>query len=157
VVLVYTAVAPGFPKKTKYSLYVCPGCTHDTYSNRNRNYQRTMLYYISNIVTTDLTLLQSIAEMTTLNLHFGSPYSTGTVDWGYTRLVLLKHLEKLCLWITIWYPSKIFVDCKASVSTPYSASITWWDARLKRLTWLTAVSIFSWSYFIIKPMLLGYA
>jgi hypothetical protein len=75
-----TVVAPGFPKKTKYSLYVCPGCPHDTYSNRNGNYQRIMLYYISNIVIIGLTLLQSIAEMTTLNLHFGSPYSTGTVD-----------------------------------------------------------------------------
>jgi hypothetical protein len=118
------AIAPGFPKKTKYSLYVCPGCPHDTYSNRNGNYQRTMLYYISDIVTTDLTLLQSIAEMTTLNLHFGSPYSTGTVDWGYTRLVLLERLRELQLGITIWYPSGIFVDCKASMSAPYSASIT---------------------------------
>jgi hypothetical protein len=36
---------------------------------------------------------RSIAE-TTLNLHFGSPYSTGTVDWGYTRLVLLEHLRE---------------------------------------------------------------
>jgi pantothenate kinase len=72
---------------------VCPGFPHDTYSNRNGNYQRTMLYYISNIVTIGLTLLQSIEE-TILNLYFGSSYSTGTVDWGYTCLVLLEHLKE---------------------------------------------------------------
>jgi glutathionyl-hydroquinone reductase len=83
-------VAPGFPNKTKYSLYVCLGCPHDTYiATKMEIIKETMLYYISNIVTTDLTLLQSIAE-TILYLLFGSPYSTRTVDWGYTRLVLLE-------------------------------------------------------------------
>jgi hypothetical protein len=117
-------VAPGFSKKTKHQLYVCPGCPHDTYSDKNGNYPRTMLYYISNIVTTGLTSITKLSGRLFLNLHFGSPYSTGTVHWGYTRLVLLERLWELQLGITIWYPSEIFVDCKASVSAPYSISIT---------------------------------
>ena len=40
------------------------------------NYNRTYNYY------------RSIAE-TILNLLFGTPYSTGMVDWGNTRLVLM--------------------------------------------------------------------
>ena len=39
------------------------------------------LLHIETWLQQDLHLLQSIAG-TTLNLLFGSPYSTGTVDWG---------------------------------------------------------------------------
>ena len=67
-----------------------------------------MLYYISeHSYNKGLLLLQSIAE-TNPNLHFGLPFSTGTVDWGYIRLVLLEHLKELRLCITMWYPSGIF-------------------------------------------------
>jgi hypothetical protein len=76
---------------------MCAQDVHTTHiATKMEIIKETMLYYISNIVTTDLTLLQSIAE-TILYLLFGSPYSTGTVDWGYTRPVLLEHLRELHL------------------------------------------------------------
>ena len=76
------------------------------------NYNRTYNYY------------RSIAE-TILNLLFGTPYSTGTVDWGkHSPITLGLILDDSSLESTIWYPSGIFVDCKASVSAPYSTSIT---------------------------------
>ena len=56
-----------------------------------------MLYYISeHSYNKGLHLLKSIAE-TILYLLFGSPYSIGTVDWGYTLLVLLEYLRELRL------------------------------------------------------------
>jgi hypothetical protein len=48
-------VAPGFPNKTKHYLYVCPGCPHDTYSDKYGDYQRQCFIKYQNIVTTRLT------------------------------------------------------------------------------------------------------
>ena len=55
------------------------------------NIKNNALLYIKTQLHQDLHLLQSIAEAI-LYLLFGTPYSTGTVYWGSTRLVLLEHV-----------------------------------------------------------------
>jgi hypothetical protein len=52
--------------------------------------KETILYYISKHSYNKTYNYYKNIEETILNLHFGSPYSTGTVNWGYTRLVFLN-------------------------------------------------------------------
>jgi len=88
------------------------------------NIKNNALLYIGTMLQHGLHLLQSIAE-TNSNLHFGSPFSTGMVDWGYTRLVLLEHLRELAFVSPSGTHSGfLIVECRASVSAPYSTSIT---------------------------------
>jgi hypothetical protein len=72
------------------------------------NINNNALLYIEHSYNKTYNYYKSIAE-TILNLLFRSPYSTGTVDWGSTRLVLLDLSKKLFTWITISYPSGIFI------------------------------------------------
>ena len=88
--------------------YMCAQDVHTTHIATNmENIKNNALLYIGTLLQQGLHLLQSMVE-TIIYLLFGSPFSTGTVDWGYTRLVLLEHLRELRLCITIRYPSKIF-------------------------------------------------
>ena len=56
-------------------------------------------------------------------------------------LVVLDILWKLFIHV-ICYPSKIFIECKASVSSPCLASISKVSMRLKGLTWFDCGSQF---------------
>ena len=61
---------------------MCAQGVHTTHIATNMEFIKdNALLYLKTYLHQDLLLLQSTAEAT-LNLLFGSPYSTGTVDWG---------------------------------------------------------------------------
>ena len=69
--------------------YTCAQDVHTTYIATNmENIKNNALLYIEHNCNRTYNYYRSIAE-TILDLLFGTPYSTGTVDWGSTRLVLL--------------------------------------------------------------------
>ena len=68
---------------------MCAQDVHMTHIATNmENVKNNALLYIEHNYNRTYNYYRSIAE-TILNLLFGIPYSTGTVDWGNTRLVLM--------------------------------------------------------------------
>jgi len=76
---------------------MCAQDVHTTHIVINmENIKNNVLLHIKHTYNRTFNYYKNIAE-TILNLLFGTPYSTGTVDWGSTRLVLLEHLRELLL------------------------------------------------------------
>jgi hypothetical protein len=73
---------------------MCAQDVHTTYIAINmENIKNNALLYIEHTYNRTYNYYKSIAE-TILNLPFRTPYSTGTVDWGSTHLVLLEQLRE---------------------------------------------------------------
>jgi hypothetical protein len=100
------------------------------------NIKNNALLYLKHSYNKTYNYYKSIAE-TILNLLFRAPYSTGMVDWGSTRLVLLKTFRKLLTRITIWYPSRIFIGdndkCQLTMLNKYNMRLCKAQEGLTRL------------------------
>jgi hypothetical protein len=74
---------------------MCAQDVHTTHTVTNmENINNNALLYIEHSYNKTYNYYKSIVE-TIVNLLFGSLYSTGMIDWGSTRLVLLDLNKKL--------------------------------------------------------------
>jgi hypothetical protein len=113
---------------------MCAQDVHTTHIETNmENIMNNVLLYIEHSYNKTYNYYKSIAE-TILNLLFGAPYSTGIVDWGNTRLILMETFRKLFTGITIWYQSGIFIGDNNKRQLTMLSKYNYGDARLKGLT-----------------------
>ena len=123
-------VAPNFAQQNQVLIYVHPRCpnTHIP-SNCNNIKVKYLLHRIShhNVIT------QSCSLSTLLHKRNNQPKLPQGLQLVNINLVILDILQKLFICI-ICYPSRIFIECKTSVSSPCLASISKGSMRLKGQT-----------------------